>query len=84
MDYFAAVVDVFSWMLISLASTAQSPPARPKMPLGYVVYICYENSLAKGRLGSERGTYLNLITRYFAFEGQTSHFVAYVLHMRSH
>ena len=55
------------------------------MPFGYVVYICYENSLAKGRLGSERGTYLklNLITQYFVFEGQTSHFDAYVLRMRS-
>ena len=35
-------------------------PPRPKMPLGYVVYICYENSLAIGRLGSEGGTYLKL------------------------
>ena len=26
-----------------------SPP-RPKMPLGHVVYICYENSLAKGQM----------------------------------
>ena len=55
------------------------------MPLGYVVYNCYENSLAKGRLGSKWGTHLklNLITRYVAFEGQTPHFDAYVLRMRS-
>ena len=54
------------------------------MPLGYVVYICHENLLANGRLGSEGGTYfkLNLITRYLAFEGQTSHFDAYVLQKR--
>ena len=71
-------------MLISLPYTTLFP-TRPKMPLRYVVYICYENSLAKGRLGSEGGTYLklNLITRYFAFEGQTSHFDAHVLLMRS-
>ena len=56
------------------------PPSRPKMPLRYVVYMCYENSLVKGRLGSS-GAYLksNFIARYFAFEGQTSHFDAYVL-----
>ena len=71
-------------MLISLAPTTLFPP-RSKMSHGYVVYIWYENSLAKGRLGSEGGSYLklNLITRYSAFEGQTSHFDAYVLHMRS-
>ena len=41
--------------------------------------------LVKGRLGSKGGTYLklNLITRYLAFEGQTSHFDAYFLRMRS-
>ena len=55
------------------------------MPLGFVVYICYKKSLAKARLGSEWGTYLklNLITRYLAFEGQTSHFDANVLRMHS-
>ena len=54
------------------------------MPLGYVVYNL-ENLLAKGRLGSEGGTYLkfNLITQYSAFEGPTSHFDAYVLRMGS-
>ena len=56
-------------MLISLASTAMFP-ARPKVPLGYVANICYENSLVKGRLGSEGAIYLklNLITRYLVFE----------------
>ena len=55
------------------------------MQFGYAVYICYKNLLAKGRLGSERGTYskLNLITRSLAFEEQTSHFDAYVLRMHS-
>ena len=28
---------------------------RPKIPLGYIVYICYENLLAKWRLVSEGG-----------------------------
>ena len=75
----------FSWMLISLASTTMFRAPSPKMPLGYVVYICYDNSLAKGRLGSNGGIYLklNLITRHLAFEGQTSQFQAYVLRMRS-
>ena len=60
-------------------------PPRPKMSLRYVVYICYENSLAKGRLGSRWGTNLklNLITPCVAFEGQTSHFDAYALRMCS-
>ena len=53
-------------------------PVRPKMPLGYVVYICYENSLAEGCLGSEGGKHLklDLIAQYLAFEGHTSHFDA--------
>ena len=84
MDYFVAVVSVFSWMLISLASTTLFP-TRPKMPLVFVVYISYENFLAKGCLGSEGGTFskLNFITRYLEFERQTSLFDAYVLLMRS-
>ena len=55
--------------------------------LRYVVYICYENLLAKGILGLSRETYLKLnlhvSTWYLAFEGQTSHFDANVLCMRS-
>ena len=71
---------IFRWMLISLASTTLSPtPSRPKMPLGYVVYICYENSLARGGLGSEGGTYLklNLITRHLALKDR--HYI--LMHM---
>ena len=61
-------------------------PPRPNMPLGHVVYICYDKSLAKGRLGSEGETYLKIklnYTIYLAFEGQSSQFDAYVLRMRS-
>ena len=39
-------------MQISLTSTTMFP-FRPKMPLGYAVYMCNENSLAKWRLGLE-------------------------------
>ena len=59
MDHFAAVVYVFSCMMISLASTTLFPP-RPKMPLGYVVYIRYENPLVMGRVGSEVGNILKI------------------------
>ena len=63
-EYLAPDVKVFSCMLFSLASTTLFPFNRPKMPLTYVVYICFDISLAKGHLGSRLETYLkiNLIT----------------------
>ena len=48
------------------------PPLDPRCHLD-IVYICYGNTMASGRHGSEGEIYLklNLITQYLAYEGQT-------------
>ena len=79
-------------MLISLASTILRPPPLhpppapldPRCHLDMLYIFVTKIRWPKGVFGL-RGNILklNLITRYFAFEGQISYFEAYVLRMRS-